>query len=353
MTPAAPASRRATTPSPATARSFSAMCWSPAWCRRSRWSPVPARAARRIRRRSRTSSSWSRAARNMFICGPEVIQAVTGQKCTMEEIGSAMANASVSGNVHFIAENDADAVRIVKKLLSYLPSNNVMDPPHTPTPQLDLSPDPEMNELVPDNIKDPLDVHEGHRAGSSTTGDYLEVMKEWAKNIVDLLRPHPGHRGRHHRQSARGQGRHARHRRLGQGRAVHPVLQRLQHPDRHPGGRPRLHARRASRSAAASSATAPRCSSPTPRPPCRRSPSSCARPTAAPTWPCAAADMGADAVYAWPTRRDRGHGRRWRGKDPLQARNRRRGGSQERGSPARRGVPRRSSARPTRPRRRR
>ena len=50
---------------------------------------------------------------NMFICGPEVIQAVTGQKCTMDEIGSATTNASVSGNVHFIADNDAHAVQIV------------------------------------------------------------------------------------------------------------------------------------------------------------------------------------------------------------------------------------------------
>src|SRR5512141_2842810 len=48
----------------------------------------------------------------MFICGPEVIQAVTGQKCTMDEIGSPMAHASVSGNIHFVAENDADAIRI-------------------------------------------------------------------------------------------------------------------------------------------------------------------------------------------------------------------------------------------------
>ncbi|MDR3378383.1 MAG: carboxyl transferase domain-containing protein, partial [Verrucomicrobiae bacterium] len=95
---------------------------------------------------------------NMFICGPEVIQAVTGQKCTMEEIGSAMANASVSGNVHFVAENDADAVRIVKKLLSYLPANNLMDPPHAPTPQVDLTLDPEFNKLLPDEIKNPMDV---------------------------------------------------------------------------------------------------------------------------------------------------------------------------------------------------
>ncbi|HYG25092.1 MAG TPA: carboxyl transferase domain-containing protein [Verrucomicrobiae bacterium] len=120
---------------------------------------------------------------NMFICGPEVIQAVTGQKCTMEEIGSAMANASVSGNVHFIAENDADAVRIAKKLLSYLPSNNIMDPPHAPTPKIDLTPDPEMNKLIPENMKDPLDVTKVI-ARLVDGGDYLEVMKEFAKNVV-------------------------------------------------------------------------------------------------------------------------------------------------------------------------
>ncbi len=120
---------------------------------------------------------------NMFICGPEVIQAVTGQKCTMEEIGSAMANASVSGNIHFVAENDADAVRIVKKLLSYLPSNNVMDPPHAPTPQVDLSPDPEFNTFVPDDAKNPLDVTKVI-ARLVDQGDYLEVMKNFAKNIV-------------------------------------------------------------------------------------------------------------------------------------------------------------------------
>jgi propionyl-CoA carboxylase beta chain len=120
---------------------------------------------------------------NMFICGPEVIQAVTGQKCTMDEIGSAMAHASVSGNIHFIAENDADAVRIVKKLLSYLPSNNVMDPPHQPTPKLDLSLDPEMNQLIPESSKSPLDVAKVI-ARLVDGGDYLEVMKEFAKNLI-------------------------------------------------------------------------------------------------------------------------------------------------------------------------
>lgn len=119
----------------------------------------------------------------MFICGPEVIQAVTGQKCTMEEIGSATAHASVSGNIHFIAESDADAVRIVKKLLSYLPTNNVMDPPHHPAPHVDLSLDPEMNEIVPATSKDPLDVSKVITR-LVDNGDYLEVMKDWAKNII-------------------------------------------------------------------------------------------------------------------------------------------------------------------------
>src|SRR5512133_360295 len=95
---------------------------------------------------------------NMFICGPEVIQAVTGQKCTMDEIGSPMANSSVSGNVQFVADNDAQAIEIARKLLSYFPSNNLMDPPHRPTPQVDMSLDPEMNKLVPESSKDPLDV---------------------------------------------------------------------------------------------------------------------------------------------------------------------------------------------------
>jgi propionyl-CoA carboxylase beta chain len=120
---------------------------------------------------------------NMFICGPEVIQAVTGQKCTMDEIGSPMANASVSGNVHFIAENDAHAAQLARKILSYVPANNLLDPPHQPAPQLDLSPDPEMNALVPEMAKDPLDVAKVINR-LVDKGDFLEVHQAWARNIV-------------------------------------------------------------------------------------------------------------------------------------------------------------------------
>ena len=120
---------------------------------------------------------------NMFICGPEVIQAVTGQKCTMDEIGGATVNASISGNVHFVADNDAHSIQIARRLLSFFPSNNLLDPPHHPTPQIDLSYDPEMDRLLPESAKDALDVHKviGRLVDS---GDLLEVQAEWARNII-------------------------------------------------------------------------------------------------------------------------------------------------------------------------
>jgi propionyl-CoA carboxylase beta chain len=120
---------------------------------------------------------------NMFICGPEVIQAVTGQKCTMDEIGSATTNASISGNVHFVAENDAHAVQIARRLLTFLPSNNLLDPPHLPAKQIDLSADPHMDALLPESAKDALDIHKviGRLVDN---GELLEVMADWARNIV-------------------------------------------------------------------------------------------------------------------------------------------------------------------------
>jgi propionyl-CoA carboxylase beta chain len=119
----------------------------------------------------------------MFICGPEVIKAATGEVVTMDQVGSAMAHASVSGNVHFVADDETHALEIAKKLFSFLPSNNVMDPPHRPTPSLTLASDPGMNELVPADSKSPLDVQKVI-ARLVDDGDFLEVHKEWAKNIV-------------------------------------------------------------------------------------------------------------------------------------------------------------------------
>jgi propionyl-CoA carboxylase beta chain len=120
---------------------------------------------------------------NMFICGPEVIQAVTGQKCTMDEIGSATTNASVSGNIHFVADNDTHAIQIARRLLAFLPLNNLLDPPHQPAKEVDLKADPEMDALLPESAKDALDVHKviGRLVDN---GELLEVHAEWARNII-------------------------------------------------------------------------------------------------------------------------------------------------------------------------
>jgi propionyl-CoA carboxylase beta chain len=101
----------------------------------------------------------------------------------MDEIGSATTNASISGNVHFVAENDAHAVQIARRLLTFLPSNNLLDPPHLPAKQIDLSADPHMDALLPESAKDALDIHKviGRLVDN---GELLEVMADWARNIV-------------------------------------------------------------------------------------------------------------------------------------------------------------------------
>ena len=83
---------------------------------------------------------------------------VTGRTTSLDEVGSATMHATVSGNVHFIAEDDRHAVQIAKALLSYLPSNNTEDPPHRPYPDLDLSPDEGINALIPETSSEPMDV---------------------------------------------------------------------------------------------------------------------------------------------------------------------------------------------------
>ena len=120
---------------------------------------------------------------NMFITGPEVIFAATGQKCTMAEVGSAAAHATISGNIHFVADNDAHAIAIVQKLLSFIPSNNIMDPPHDLNQPLVLDEDPGMDDLVPEDSKNPINVKDviGRLVDNA---DFLEVQMDFAKNIV-------------------------------------------------------------------------------------------------------------------------------------------------------------------------
>ncbi|GAB48188.1 acyl-CoA carboxylase subunit beta [Mobilicoccus pelagius] len=119
----------------------------------------------------------------MFITGPEVIRAVTGRSTTAEEIGGAEMHASVSGNVHFLAEDDDHAVEIVRELLSYLPPNNTEDPPHDLRNDLRLDRDERMNDVVPDDPSMPMDVREVITR-LVDGGRLLEVQAEFAKNLI-------------------------------------------------------------------------------------------------------------------------------------------------------------------------
>jgi len=119
----------------------------------------------------------------MFITGPEVIKAVTGRVTTMDEIGSADVHSTVSGNVHFVAEDDQHAVQILQVLLSYLPSNNTEDPPHQPNPNIELSRDENINKLIPDTIREAMDTSKIIRH-LVDNGDFLEVHAGWAGNII-------------------------------------------------------------------------------------------------------------------------------------------------------------------------
>ncbi|MCB2100821.1 MAG: acyl-CoA carboxylase subunit beta [Rhodobacterales bacterium] len=120
---------------------------------------------------------------HMFITGPQVIKAVSGRETSMDEVGSADMHASVSGNVHFVAEDDAEAVAIARRLLSFLPTNNTEDPPHQPWPEMVLGPDDEMNELVAEDASEPMDVRPIiHRLVDD--GDFMEVQTGWARNLI-------------------------------------------------------------------------------------------------------------------------------------------------------------------------
>ena len=119
---------------------------------------------------------------NMFICGPDVIKAATGETAELAQFASADAHASISGNIHLVANDDRHAIELTTKLLSYLPSNNISDPPHQ-MEDLDLSDDPEMNELVPASPKDPLDVY-AVIDRLVDEGDFFEIMPDFARSLI-------------------------------------------------------------------------------------------------------------------------------------------------------------------------
>jgi acetyl-CoA carboxylase carboxyltransferase component len=120
---------------------------------------------------------------HMFITGPDVVKAVTHEEVSFEELGGAMTHNSKSGVAHFAAQDEEHCLGLVRQLLTYVPQNNIEDPPFFPTSDPEDRLDEELQSIVPDNPNKPYDmkdiiwrvVDDGH---------FFEVQEHWAQNII-------------------------------------------------------------------------------------------------------------------------------------------------------------------------
>ncbi len=119
----------------------------------------------------------------MFVTGPDVIKTVTHEDVTKEELGGANAHAQKSGVSHFAANDDKHCLLLIRELLSFLPSNNVDDPPVIPTNDRPDRIEEALNTFIPDNPKKPYDMHELVKMVVDE-GYFLEVHQHYAKNVI-------------------------------------------------------------------------------------------------------------------------------------------------------------------------
>jgi methylmalonyl-CoA carboxyltransferase large subunit len=121
-------------------------------------------------------------AAQMFITGPQVIKQVTGEQITGEALGGPDAHMAHSGVIHFIADNDQDALYLARRLLSFLPSNNLEDPPRVAF-ENNVDPNPALATIIPTEPKQGFDVRDVI-CGVVDRADFLEVQAGYAMNIV-------------------------------------------------------------------------------------------------------------------------------------------------------------------------
>ncbi|MBI4467695.1 MAG: acyl-CoA carboxylase subunit beta [Acidobacteria bacterium] len=125
----------------------------------------------------------TRKTSHMFITGPEVIKAVTHETVTKEELGGAMTHNTKSGVAHFAAESEQECIEIIRELLSYLPSNNLDDPPVRPARDRSDRTDDRLNQIVPAESNQPYDIRDVIRFIVDDER-FLEVHEHYAPNLV-------------------------------------------------------------------------------------------------------------------------------------------------------------------------
>ena len=178
---------------------------------------------------------------HMFITGPDVIKTVTGEEVEFEELGGAMTHNSKSGVAHFAAEDEEACLEDARYLMSYLPQNNLEQPPKLDTGDPHDRMDPELDTIVPDNPNKPYDmrdvvtriVDDGTSSRCKSTSRATSSSASRAGQPAD----------RDRRQPTRSARRRARHRREREGCPVRALLRRVQHPAAHVLRRARLPSR--------------------------------------------------------------------------------------------------------------
>ena len=120
---------------------------------------------------------------HMFVTGPDVIRTVTQEQVTKEQLGGGRTHNEVSGVAHFLATDDRHCLQAIRELLSFLPSNNLDDPPRQPTQDPPDRADPGLDDLVPNEPNVPYDMKDLVRRVVDD-GNFFEIHEHFARNIV-------------------------------------------------------------------------------------------------------------------------------------------------------------------------
>ncbi|MEL7599818.1 MAG: acyl-CoA carboxylase subunit beta [Proteiniphilum sp.] len=120
---------------------------------------------------------------NMFVTGPDVVKTVTHETLTKEELGGASVHATKSGVAHFVGSDEEETLMMIRELLSFLPSNNMEDPPIVPTKDSIVRESPELQTLIPDDTNLPYDIKKLIEEVADENY-FFEIMPQFAQNIV-------------------------------------------------------------------------------------------------------------------------------------------------------------------------
>ena len=119
----------------------------------------------------------------MFVTGPDVVKAVTHEEVSFEDLGGASVHSEKSGVCHVAADSEADTLYLIRKLLGYLPQNNMEDPPFMQAGDDPLRMDDALNSLIPDDAGKPYDIKDAIRL-IVDNGQFFEIHERYAQNIV-------------------------------------------------------------------------------------------------------------------------------------------------------------------------